>query len=123
MGFFDDVAGFFTDVINVVLTPFKTVFETVFGEVSSATKQSIENIEGAVGLTPDDIGNFAKEVVDAGGSILHTGEDIVGKGADTLFGAVDVMKYVPYLLLGIGGIFLVNNADKILDIGDRKINK
>lgn len=134
MGFFDSVSSFFKDVVNVVMTPFKEVFKAITGTVSDAAQHNIEAIEGAVGLDPSDVGNLAKGVVDAGGDLLHgvadagsgilkTGENIVNRGADTVFGMADVMKYVPIALLGLGGFFIVNNADKILDIGDKRINR
>ena len=130
MGFLD----FVKDVVNVVMTPFKAVFETITGAISEATQQNIENIEGAVGLDPSDIGNFAKGVVGAGGDLLHgvadagssvlrTGENLATGAGNTIFGLADSGKYIMYGLLAIGGIFLVNNADKILDIGDRRINR
>ena len=96
-----------TDVIDVVTTPFREVMKMITGTVSDVAQTSVDTITGVVhGTGLDDI---ASGVVDgigsAAGSVLDTGENILNKGSDSIFGTLDVVKYVPYVIVGFVGLF------------------
>ena len=60
------------------------------------------------------IDDIAGGVGDALGGVLDTGENILGKGTDSIFGTLDVVKYVPYVIVGFVGLFGLKYGSQII---------
>ena len=110
-----------SDVMGVILTPFKEMQKMVTGMFSDQAETAIGLIEHA----GDELGidTLAGEVVDGVSAIGEGAGNIVNKGADTVFGMADMMSYVPMIALGIGGIFVLSNSKQLLGIGERQMNR
>ncbi len=116
-----DVSSFLSDVVDVVTTPFKEIAKVLTGVLSDSAGAGVDAIVNA----GDKIGidSLAGDVVSGISSIGETAEHVITSGSDSIFGAINVMKYIPYAIVGFGGLFLLNNSDKILNIGSNQLNK
>ena len=101
-----------TDVIDIVTYPAKVLL----GTVSSTAQDTINQISDVVedtGIT-DFANNAINSIGGAAGSVLNTGENLVNRGSDSLFGTIDVLKYIPYVALGFLGIFGLKYGSEII---------
>ena len=119
-----DFSSFIGDVVDVVTTPFKEVVKAISGTISDNTQAQIEGISNVVHATGID--DLASDIVGgvtdiAGGVVDHAG-NLIDHGSDSLFGAVDLMKYIPMAIVGVVGIILISNGKQILEIGERQFN-
>ena len=117
MGFFDDVTGFFKDVMNVVLMPFKEVSSMFSGMLTNQAQTGIDLIERA----GDELGidTVANKIIDGVGAIGSEGLDIIDGAGDSLFGAMDIMKYLPYVAIGFIGLFGLKYGSEMISEGGR----
>ena len=117
MGFLDDIAGFFSDVVNVVMTPFKEMSKMFTGMVTDQARTGIDLIEQA----GDELGldTVANKIIDGVGAIGGEGLDLIDGAGDSIFGAMDIMKYLPYVALGFIGLFGLKYGSEMISEGGR----
>ena len=65
------------------------------------------------------IDTLAGEVVDGIGAIGQGAGNIIGKGADTVFGMADVMKYLPMVAIGFVGLFGLKFGAEMISEGGK----
>ena len=120
-----DFSSFISDVVDVVMTPFREVMKAITNTISDSAEAQIGVITDVVHKTGVD--DLASDVIGGVtgivGGAIERGGDIIDRGSDSLFGTLDVMKYLPIGLLAIGGVFLISNGKQILGIGERQINR
>lgn len=102
--------------MGVVLAPSKIVM----GQLTQRTQQKIGMIEdvarntGILPLAQNDfnsVGGFL-------GGVVDTGENILNKGSDSIFGIFDVLKYISYAVIGFAGLLALKfGKDIISEIG------
>ena len=111
------MGGVISDVMDVVLTPFKEMQKMVTGMFSDQAKAGIDMIEHA----GDELGldTLANEVVDGIGSICEGAGNILNKGTDSLFGTIDFMKYVPMVAIGFVGLFGLKYGAEMISEGGK----
>ena len=121
----NDFSSFISDVVDVVTTPFREMMKAITGTISDGAQAQVEAIGDVVHATGVD--DLASDVIGGVtgivGGAIDRGGDILDRGSDSLFGTLDVMKYLPIGLLAIGGVFLISNGKQILGIGERQINR
>ena len=102
----------FDPIMDIVMMP----VNMLMGTVSGAAKESIGLITDVVDETG--IGDLASSAINsiggAAGGILDTGENIIQGGADSIFGTLDVMKYIPYVAVGFLGIFGLKYGSQLI---------
>ena len=120
-----DFSSFIGDVMDVVATPFREVMKAITGTISESAQAQIGAVTDVVHATGvDDLaGDIISGVGDITGRVVDAGGNLLERGSDSIFGAIDVMKYLPMGLLAIGGVFLVSNGKQILGIGERQLNR
>lgn len=117
-----DVASFLKDTMDVIMTPFKAVFETITGTVTEAATKQVNAIEDAVDRTglPGMASDIVAGVGSAAGGLLDTGEHILEGGADTLFGMGDALKYLPMVAVGFLGLIGLKYGGDILAAAEKR---
>jgi len=120
-----DFSSFISDVVDVVTTPFREVMKAITGTISSGAEAQIDAIGGIVHATGiDDIASdVVGGVTDIVGGAIDRGDDILDRGSDSIFGTLDVMKYIPMAIIGVVGIFVISNGKQILGIGERQLDR
>ena len=108
----DSVSSFLEDTVDVLMTPFKTVAGIFTSTISDAGKASVDAIANA----GDELGldTLASDITSGIGSIGSTGLGVIDRGSDSLFGTLDVVKYVPYVIIGFVGIFGIKYGSEII---------
>lgn len=106
------VQSFVEDTANLLLTPFREIVKSISGAASDQAHAAIDVIHDAgEGLGIDSLASDITSGISSIGSGLG---NFANNAGDSLFGAFDAMKYIPYVVVGIGGLFLLNNSDKII---------
>ena len=113
----DSVSSFMKDVTNVVLTPFREVQKMFTSAISDQAAAGIDAIANA----GDELGidTLANNITSGIGAIGQTGLNLVDRGSDSLFGSLDILKYVPMALIGVGGIFLLKFGGELISEGGK----
>ena len=75
----------------------------------------------AIADAGDELGidTLANNITDGISSIGQTGLNLVDRGSDSVFGAIDVMKYVPYVVIGFVGLFGLKYGSEIISESGR----
>ena len=81
---------------------------------AAAGIDAIANAEDQLGID-----TLVGDITSGISSIGSTAEHIVEGGADSLFGTFDVIKYVPLVLIGVGGIVLFKYGGELISEGGR----
>ena len=117
MGFLDSITDFFKDVMEVITTPFREISKMITGIASDQTQAGIDLIEHA----GDQLGidTLANNITNGISSIGGAGLNVLDKGSDSLFGAIDIMSYLPYVAIGFVGLFGLKFGSQMISEGGR----
>ena len=107
-----DISSFMKDVVDVVTTPFREVSKMVTGVVSEQAHAGIDLIHDA----GEELGidTVAENITSGISSIGNTAGNILDRGSESIFGTLDVMKYIPYVIVGFGRLFALKYGSELI---------
>ena len=112
-----DFSSFMGDVVDVVMTPFREISKMITGTISDTAHLGIDAIHDAgseLGLD-----TLAGDITGGIANIGNTAGNILDKGADSVFGTLDVVKYIPYVIVGFVGLFGLKYGFELISEGGK----